>query len=241
MIPADSLKNLLSKKLSDKDKALVCLAIEPLSPRKINEITSIAFSSGWRQVKKKNLSSIYSRSGEFAVRLEEGWELTSEGKQHVAELAGPLMNSPIPRVASSLREHLSNVIDLQTRSFVEEAVSCFETKQYRAAIVLSWVGAISVLQAHVVKCKLKEFNAESFRRNKNWKSAKSSDDLGLIKEDTFLDILQSIGVIGKNVKLELKKGLTLRNGCGHPNSLIVAEHKVSAHIEDLILNVFSVF
>ena len=62
-----------------------------------------------------------------------------------------------------------------------------------------------------------------------------------MKADTFLDILQAISVIGKNVKQELKKGLTLRNGCGHPNSLKLAEHKVSSHIEDLMLNVFAVF
>ena len=111
----------------------------------------------------------------------------------------------------------------------------------RAAVVLSWIGAVSVLQRYIVDHKLNDFNTEAVRRNSKWKEAKTTDDLGLMKEVTFLDILQAISILGKNVKQELLKGLTLRNGCGHPNSLKLAEHKVSAHIEDLILNVYSQF
>lgn len=89
--------------------------------------------------------------------------------------------------------------------------------------------------------KLSEFNAEARRRNPKWKNAITSDDIGLMKEDDFLDVLQAISLIGKNVKQELKNGLTLRNGCGHPNSMKLAEHKVAAHMEDLTLNVFANF
>lgn len=241
MLPPDALKDLLSLDLSDRDKALICLAVAPIAPRKVKEITDLAFGSGWRQARKKNLSSILSRSGGFAVRSDKGWELTSAGSQHVAKLAGPLMNSPIPAVASALRAHLVNIADSDTQSFVEEAIACFETRQYRAAVVLSWVGAVSVLQNHVVIHRLADFNNAVRVRNPKWKDAKTTDDLGLIKEDTLLDILQDISVLGKNVKQELKKALTLRNGCGHPNSLKIAEHKVSSHIEDLMLNVFAIF
>jgi len=46
-------------------------------------------------------------------------------------------------------------------------------------------------------------------------------------------------MLGRNVKQELQKCPQLRNGGAHPNSLQIADHKVSAHIEDLILNVFA--
>ena len=241
MLPVDALKDLLSQDLTDREKALICLAVEPVNARGIKEIKTIAFGAGWRKAKNKNLSAIYGRAVGLTTRTADGWELTSDGTHFVAKLAGPLMNSPIPMVASSLRANLVTISDLDTQSFVEEAIVCFETRQYRAAVVLSWVGAVSVLQNHVVNHKLNDFNIEAAKRNPKWKIAKNSDDLGLIKEDTFLDILQAISVVGKNVKQELKKALTLRNGCGHPNSLKLAEHKVSAHVEDLILNVFAVF
>ena len=58
---------------------------------------------------------------------------------------------------------------------------------------------------------------------------------------TLLDTLVRLSIIGKNVKQELDKCLSLRNSRGHPNSLVIAEHNVAAHIEILILNVFKKF
>lgn len=241
MLRIESLKDFLSLDITDTDKALICLGVEPVTPRQIKDITAMAFGSGWRQVKKKNLSTIFTRAEGLAARVADGWELTTSGKRHVANIIGPHINSPVPVVAASLRAHLTGITDSDTKSFVEEAISCFEAQQYRAAVVFSWVGAVSILQNHVVNHKLNEFNAEAKKRNAKWKTAINTDDIGLMKEDTFLDILHVISVIGKNVKLELKKALTLRNGCGHPNSLKIAEHKASSHIEDLILNVYAVF
>ncbi len=240
MLPENALKDLLSqKKLTDKNKTLLCLAVEPIVARQIKDIKLIAYSAGWRKSKNLNLSAILRNAGGMAVRTGNGWELTSNGQQHVAKLAGPLMNSPVVMVASSLRSHLLTIVDPDTQSFVEEAIVCFEARQYRAAVVLAWVGAVSVLQTYTVNNKLNDFNVEAQKRDAKWKPAKNTDDIGLMKEDIFLDILQAISVLGKNTKQELKKALTLRNGCGHPNSLKLAEHKASAHIEDLVLNVFA--
>lgn len=242
MIPKSALKDVLAnQEISKRDRLLICLAVDHEQPKQVREVVEIAVSSGMRTAKKWNVSDIFSKSNGFAVRTERGWELSSQGKRHVADVAGPFLNTPVPIIASSLRKHLLQIADSETKNFVEEAICCFESGQHRAAVVLSWVGAISLLQHHVVKHSLISFNQEASRRDKRWKQAKTTDELALIKEDTFLDILQAISVIGKNVKQELKKGLVLRNGCGHPNSLRLAEYKVSAHIEDLILNVFAKF
>lgn len=241
MLPESALKDLLSQDLSDQDKTLICLAVQPVGPREVKKIRELAESSGWRSARKKNISVILARSSSFAVRTVLGWELTSAGSQHVATIAGPLMGSPVPQVASSLRAQLIKIVNTDTRHFIEEAIVCFETRQYRAAVVLSWVGAVAVLHDHVVKNVLAPFNAEAARRDAKWKAAKNADDLGRMKEHDFLDILEAISMIGKNVKQELQKCLQLRNGCGHPNSLQIADHKVSAHIEDLILNIFAKF
>jgi hypothetical protein len=58
------------------------------------------------------------------------------------------------------------------------------------------------------------------------KAAQTVDDLALMKEYEFLQILPTISVIGKNVKQELEQCLKLRNACGHPNSLSIGEHRV---------------
>jgi hypothetical protein len=67
--------------------------------------------------------------------------------------------------------------------------------------VLSWVGAVSVLQNYVHANVLAAFNTEASRRDAKWKTAKTVDDLGRMKEYDFLEVLESISVLGKNVKL----------------------------------------
>jgi hypothetical protein len=100
---------------------------------------------------------------------------------------------------------------------------------------------LSVLQGEVVSKHLAAFNAEALRRNAKWKAAKTTDDLSRMKESAFLEVCESISMMGQNLKQELENGLRLRNACGHPNTLKVSSNKVAAHIEVLMLNVFKVF
>lgn len=224
---------------------LVCLAVTPETAKAVRVVRDMAVSNGLRAAKNWNISDLLISAAENAVRTTGGWELTAKGSEHVARLAGPLLNSPVPKVASSLRAQLVKVVNLDTQRFVEEAISCFEARQYRAAAVLSWVGAVAVLFDHIIAHHLTAFNAEAVSRtatSKNpWQPAKTSDDLARMREGEFLVVLEKISVLGKSVKTQLEKCLDLRNGCGHPNSLKIAEHAVASHIEVLILNVFSRF
>lgn len=242
MLDIEALKNLLHQPgFSKTDKLLLCISLDAKVPKSVSEIKEIAKRAGFRQMDKWNISSILSRSLGLAIRTESGWELANSGKARVAQLAGSAITSFSPKVASSLRAHLSNISNRDTAAFLDEAIRCYETKLYRSAVVLSWVGAISVLYDYVLSHKLVEFNAEATKRNIKWKPAKINDDLANMKEHDFLQVLQSISVIGKSVKDELDGCLRFRNGCGHPNSLKIGESRVSGHIESLMLNVFSKF
>jgi len=242
LIAKDALRDVLYQPgLSRLDQLLLCLAADSDEAKQVREITAIAVEAGLRSVQKWNISSYLGRSKGSAVRTGKGWVLTSKGKAHVQDLAGGFLKTPKIRVAASLRSHLSQIQDHVTARFVEEAVDCFEAGYHRAAVVLSWVGAVSVLYEYVVKNKLQEFNTEVKRRNPNWKDANTRDDLARMKEHDFLDVLEAISVLGKSVKQEIQNCLRLRNGCGHPNTLSIGENRVSAHIETLILNVFSRF
>lgn len=242
MLPRESLKDLLSRKdFSRQDKLLLCLAVDMSSAKAVKDIKSLATGAGLRSTKDWNVSAILKASNGLAVRTDAGWELTTAGTEHVARLAGPLLGAPTAAVASSLRSHLPQIVDPTTAAFVEEAIRCLEGRLYRAAVVFSWIGALSVLQEHVVQNCLAAFNAEARRRDAKWKDARTRDDLSRMKEYDFLQVLESISVIGKSVKQALENCLQLRNGCGHPNSLQVADSTASAHVEVLMLNVFSKF
>ncbi len=242
MLDIEALKNLLHQTgFSKTDKLLLCASFGVGTPKSVSEIKEIAKRAGFRQTEKWNVSSLLSRSGGLAIRTDSGWELTNGGKERVAHLAGAAISAFSPKIASSLRSHLSCISNQETAAFLDEAIRCYETKLYRSSVVLSWVGAVSVLQDYVVSHKLAEFNADATKRNPKWKTASNKDDLANLKEHDFLQILYSISIIGKSVKDELEGCLKLRNGCGHPNSLKIGESRVSGHIEVLILNVFSKF
>jgi hypothetical protein len=226
--------------LSKTTRLLICLAVGD-EPKSVGELTETAARIGLPAAKAWNISGLLSASGGKAIRTPQGWELSGAGKQAVEALAGPLGTASPPKPAISLRAHITAIADPHTREFVEEAISCLEHKLHRAAVVLSWIGAVSLLYDYVLKHELASFNPEATKRDAKWKTAKTRDDLARMKEFDFLQILESISVIGKNTKAELEGCLKLRNACGHPSSLSIGEHRVASHIEILVLNVFGKF
>lgn len=239
MLKSDELKVWLHKDLTKLDKVLLVLATqnEPIAVAKINELAEAA---GFRTMRKWNVSAILSASKGKAIRTA-GWELTDAGKMHLRDLGVSSISPAAMQVAVDLRKHLVDINDQQTRDFVEEAIKCHEAELYRSAIVMSWLGAVDVLQKHVHRHHLAAFNTEASRVNNKWKPAKSQDDIGKMSEGDFLDRIEALSIIGKNVKAQLKTCLDLRNGCGHPNSLKVSVNKSAAHIETLLQNVFEKF
>jgi hypothetical protein len=240
--PNDLFDLLSAEGTTNTNRALLCLAVKPAAAIPLQDIRKTGVAAGWAKAKTANLSSYLAQAKGLVVSTPDGWQLTTSGKNHVAGLVATSTQGTVaPKTAAGLRAHVTKLANADTRAFVEEAVRCFEGKLYRSAVVLSWIGALALLYDFVVAKKLKEFNAEALKRDAKWKAASNNDGLARMGEHDFLQILPAIGVIGKNVKDELEICLKLRNGCGHPNSMKIAEHRVAAHIEQLMLNVFDVF
>lgn len=226
--------------LSRKDQLLLVLAVEVDRPKQVREIVALATDAGLVRAKKWNVSDILSKSKGMAGLSPNGWKLTETGKQYLIAQNFLPRHFSQKQIISSLRDPLSRISDSDTIAFVTQAIECFEAGYHRAAVVLSWIGAVSVLYRHVEQNCLSSFNREALRRDQKWRSAKNADDLVRMKEFEFLNVLEAISEIGKNVKHELQeKCLKLRNGCGHPNSLEIGPNAVAAHLELLVLNVFS--
>lgn len=243
VITLEQLKAIVHKKgVTKTDACLLCVAAGGAASVPTAAAKKLAIGAGVRGASKWNFSAFLSAADDKVFRTPLGWELTAKGRDHVAKLASSaLSSSPAAAEAQALRALLPKLKDAAVRQFASEAIVCAEQSLFRAAIVLSWVGAIGVLHAAVVAKHLHAFNAEASKRDSKWKAAKSADDLGRMREATFLEVAQAIGILGKNVKQELDTCLTLRNACGHPNTLKVGSNKVAAHIETLMLNVYAVF
>ena len=218
------------------------LATNGVVAKKTRRLREIAAEAGLTEARKWNLSDVLRKAKPYVIRTSDGWELTSDGRDHVHRLVpASKVSGASPNSASELRTLLPRINSQETRIFVEEAIVCLEHGACRAAVVLSWIGAVAVLYDYVLSQHLTTFNQEALRRNTKWRGAKTTDDLARMKETDFLDVLESLSIIGKSSKKALQHALDLRNGCGHPNSFVIGDSVVRAHIETLILNVFTKF
>lgn len=240
MLTLKELKNWVHRDLPSGDKTLLVLASLD-KPSQIAEIRARGQAGGLRAIDKWNVSQLLNRTKGLAINTPNGWELSEAGKHHLRSLGVTKISPAAVQVATDLRVLLNKITDADTRAFVQEAIECFELEFYRSAVVMSWLAAMHILKGEVHKNCLAAFNAESQRGDPKWKDAKTTDDLGSMKESIFLDRLSTISLIGKNVKDELQKCLKLRNGCGHPNSLKIGPNAVASHLEILLLNVFNRF
>lgn len=237
----ESLKVWLHKPGLSRLQKLLAILLSMDGAASVADIKKRSLDAGFRALLNWNLSDILSSSGGSAIRTTLGWEIAEKGRRELADIGITILAPAAASIASDLRSHLARIKDEETRAFVEEAVRAYEYGLYRSAIVMSWLAAVYVLQQHVVVHQLVSFNAEAGRVDPKWKAAKTTDDLGRMKEGDFLDRLAAIGVLGKNVKEELKKCLDRRNACGHPNSYALGANTVAHHIEVLLLNVFKKF
>lgn len=226
--------------LTQLDQLLVLILTDSGRPKAPREIRDIGISVGLRAIKNWNISLILTRSRGSAISVPGGWEVSHLGRERLLSL-GVIGDRIITQQLTTLGALLPKIKSTQNREFVGEAIGCYEGKNLRAAAVLAWVGAVSILYDHVMRHALTKFNAELLRRNARARPIANVDDLSDIKEHDFLDMLHAISVIGKSVKTELKQCLQFRNGCGHPNSLAVGETRVAGHLESLINNVYLKF
>ncbi|MYB89841.1 MAG: hypothetical protein F4X93_07810 [Proteobacteria bacterium] len=240
MLSNADLKAWLHRKLPQRDKLLLILASFD-NPCEIRDIKARAKDAGFSITKRWNPSATLRKTNGLAIKTSKGWEITDAGKQHLRDLGIFKISPAALQVAIDFRAALSKIKDENTRAFVEEAIKCYEAELYRSAIVMSWLAAIDVLHNHVFAKHLKDFNTQAKKVNTKWKDAKSTDDLGRMKEVEFLDRIACLSIIGKNTKTELKNCLDRRNGCGHPNSLQIGANTAAHHIEVLLLNVFKKF
>lgn len=243
MLTIEQLKRAVHRKgVTKTDAALLCLGAAGGKAASIAAVRKLAIESGVKGTKKINFSAHLGSAEDKAFKAAAGWELTEAGRQYVAGMAAQGLSAcPAATEAQALRELLPKLKNDDAREFLTEAVVCAEQSLFRAAVVLSWVGAMALLHDRVLAKYLVAMNNEAANRDAKWKRAKTVDDLGRMKEATFLEIGQTIGMFGKNVKQELDACLRLRNSCGHPTSLKLGSNKVAAHLETLALNVYAVF
>jgi hypothetical protein len=232
------LRDVLTRKdISKTDKYLLIVGHHD-GPITNAEIRVIAKENGWKDGARSAQSSFLSAS-KHALLLPKGWTLTGPGRASLEDRGLISRIGVLTPVTLTLEKYILDLHDPDKARFVEEAIACVRNKSYRAAIVLSWLGALYLMYAYVLREKLTEFNAEVYRRHPRSKPASTVDDLAsIVKEAEFLNILEHINAITKAEGKELVGCLDRRNSAGHPNSHTFTEVGVGNHIETLITSVY---
>lgn len=230
----------LRRATSQRTAVLALLAMLP-QPARTSDIEAGGVRIGFRDVAKWNLSDVLRKAsvdGQVA-QLPSGWKLLPPGVELIKK-TGFIFDAPlISEIRHDLRRHLAQIVDLERRRFLEEAIGCFDAGHSRAAIVLSWVGAAHILQEHIVAYHLAVFNIARAARFPQSKPIRNIKDFGALTEDDLLQLCQDASILSKAEKQELKERLGLRNRCGHPNPLVVDEHVVASHLATLLNNVYA--
>jgi hypothetical protein len=203
-VSEDQLRELLQdERLNKTEQVLLILGVEPDIPKSVSKIREIGRANGLPEIEQRNISALLKAAHGVAILLPQGWILSAKGRKELMRKIPDLKTNATPTasIAVELRKHLGKITDTDTLAFLDEAIRCYESKPplYRAAIVLSWVGAMSVLYNHVINHRVADFNAEARERDPKWKDAKSADGLSRVREHDFLNIIEGIGIIGKNV------------------------------------------
>lgn len=224
-------------KIGRADKVLLALHVID-RPASVSEILASLKDGGIRGAAAWNVSQILARSRGTAAPSGTGWRLLSAGRDRVQALL-PAQGTPRLQIANGLRKIAEKIGAGVLHDFVMETVQCVEQKTWRAAIVLSWVGAVWHLQQLVFAAHLSAFNAAAAKRFPKSKPIQTMEDFSRFGEADFLQLCEDIGFLSKSAKKLLGQRLDLRNAAGHPNSIQLDEEQVIAHVSFLINNAYS--
>src|SRR5262249_39774384 len=121
--------------------------------------------------------------------------------------------------------------------YLQEALTCFRNRAFRAAVVMTWNVTYDHLVTTLVAKHLQAFNqqlAGMFGGKK--KSVGSRDDFQRLKESEVVEVANAAGLISKEVAKVLGEKLDKRNSAAHPSGSKIDKLQAEAYISDLINN-----
>jgi hypothetical protein len=142
------------------------------------------------------------------------------------------------QVHKLLQELPSQIPDLAERTFLNEAILCFQCGAFRAAIVMSWNLAYDHLCNYVLRLHLAAFNTQlplTFPRAGHAPISKR-DDFANIKESEVLQVCKSAGIITADLHKIMKEKLDRRNMAAHPSLIKITQLQAEDYISDLVNN-----
>jgi hypothetical protein len=198
-----------------------------------------------RLQKYSNISAYLSRHSKRGagthpkfIKVKGGYHLE---RNRELELQKTLNTGPARQETSHLlRGLLTKLSSAQEKSFLQEAIDCYEIGARRAAITLVWILTVHHLAEYILKHEAAAFNA-TLAKNTDKRiritSAKKIDDFSEIPESKLIELARAAQIISNDVRKILDAKLGIRNSSAHPSGVTISEVKATDFVMDLVENV----
>jgi uncharacterized protein (DUF697 family) len=183
-------------------------------------------------VNRKPKEMLHDKQG-YALEKSIRDKLETKYGQRVATVQADKLLSELSGKISSAAE----------RGFLDEAITCFRCKAFRASIVMCWNLAYDHLCDYILNKHLATFNARMPIRYQNMAkktgitAITARDDFAELKESEVIEICRSANIITNDVYKILNDKLGKRNTAAHPSTVTVLPHSADEFIIDLVTNV----
>jgi hypothetical protein len=136
----------------------------------------------------------------------------------------------------------AKVPSIEERTFLQEALTCYRSKAFRACIVMTWNLAYAHLLDWILRdqFRLDAFNAgisKRYQKMTQLKISKYDDFLDELKESQVIEICNTANLINSNIFKILKDKLDRRNIVAHPSAVVVVQHQADDTVSELVNNV----
>jgi hypothetical protein len=147
-------------------------------------------------------------------------------------------------ISKMLKELPGKVSDQAEKTFLNEAITCYNNRAFRAAIIMAWNLSYDHLLRWVLKdgARLAAFNAKIVgrigpKRGTGFAIVKR-EDFEDLKESEVLDISSAASLFASdNTKKILEIQLTKRNMAAHPSLVVIEGPQADDTISSLVNNV----
>jgi hypothetical protein len=136
-------------------------------------------------------------------------------------------------VSAGLRGTLGAIGDPAVKSYLEEAITCFEHNMLRSALIMTWCVAFGLFRSWLFRNHLAQLNAAMSAWKTPFQITKL-DDFQDLTEGTVIDTARKAGLISKEQQKTLKGLLDQRNSFAHPTPKIITPSMTEAYIEAVL-------
>ncbi len=190
------------------------------------------------------LASLSQRKPKLLLKKGTQYRLELSARQ---ELDGKYGNRPIAiAVEKSLNELPAKLSDETKRKYLVEAINCYKSQCFRAAILMAW----NLTYDHLVNwvmadpSRLAKFNTKLPNKAPfiSGTIVTKREDLEWLKESEVVGICggRDVALITDSVKKILLQGLEWRNMSAHPTAIEVkqvnAEHTILSLVDNVVLH-----